>query len=173
MKILISTLGSRGDIQPYLALAVGLQEAGHQVTIAAPQRFVEWIQSYGVKGHSVRFNPQEAMQNISKTKNPIQAMRAMREIMRTGVLEAMDDCWQAAQETDFLLQTGTGSNALEIASMRGIPVAFVYLVPMDPTRAFPMFMLPFRFSLGRNYNYLTHLVVRRILWSMVGGPTVN
>ena len=30
MKILIFTLGSRGDVQPYLALAVGLQQAGHR-----------------------------------------------------------------------------------------------------------------------------------------------
>ena len=32
MNILISTFGVRGDVQPYLALAVGLQHAGHCVT---------------------------------------------------------------------------------------------------------------------------------------------
>lgn len=173
MKILISTLGSRGDTQPYLALAVGLQQAGHRVTLVAPDSFIEWIQSYGVKAHPVRFHPHEVMRTISKTKNPFQAMRAMREVMTTGVMEAMDDCWQAAQEADFLLQTGTGSSALKIASKRGIPVAFSYLVPMPATRAFPMFMLPYRFSLGGTYNYLTHTVIRRVLWSAMGGPTVN
>jgi UDP:flavonoid glycosyltransferase YjiC (YdhE family) len=74
MKILISTLGSRGDIQPYLALAVGLQQAGHCVRLAAPHSFRKWIQSYGVAVYPVRFNPQEVMQSISKTKNPIQAI---------------------------------------------------------------------------------------------------
>jgi len=39
MKITILTYGSRGDIQPFLALAVGLQKAGHQVKLAAPHRF--------------------------------------------------------------------------------------------------------------------------------------
>jgi hypothetical protein len=38
IKITICTIGSRGDIQPYLALAVGLQQAGHIVTLAAPKR---------------------------------------------------------------------------------------------------------------------------------------
>ncbi|HEY4717533.1 MAG TPA: glycosyltransferase [Anaerolineales bacterium] len=173
MKILISTLGSRGDTQPYLALAVGLQQAGHRVTLVAPRSFIEWIQSCGVNAHPVRFNPQDVMQTISKNKNPFQAIRIMREVVNTGVMEAQDDCWQAAQDTDFLLQTGTGMNALEIASQRGIPVAFAYLVPMPPTRAFPMFWLPFRFSLGGGYNYLTHTLVRRVLWSSMGGPTTN
>jgi len=173
MKILISTLGSRGDTQPYLALAVGLQQAGHRVTLVAPLSFVEWIQSYGVSAHPVRFNPQEVLQSITKTKNSLQAMRTMREVMNTGVMEALADCWQAAQDTDFLIQTGTGNNALEIASKRGIPVAFAYLVPMPPTRAFPMFMLPFRFSLGEGYNYLTHMLIQHLLWSGMGGPTVN
>lgn len=173
MKILISTLGSRGDTQPYLALAVGLQQAGYRVTLVAPRSFIEWIQSYGVAAHPVRFNPQEVMQTISKNKNPFQAIRIMREVMNTGVMEAFDDCWQAAQDTDFLLQTGAGMNALEIASKRGIPVAFAYLVPMPPTRAFPMFWLPFRFSLGGGYNYLTHTLVQRLLWSSMGGPSTN
>ena len=173
MKILISTLGSRGDTQPYLALAVGLQRVGHRVTLIAPHSFVEWIQSYGVAAYPVRFNPREVMQSLAKTKTPFQAMRAMRAVMNTGVIEAMDDCWQAAQDTDFLIQTGTGNGALEIANRRGIPVAFAYLVPMSPTRAFPVFMLPFRFSLGAGYNYFTHTLVQRALWSGMGGPTTN
>ena len=39
MKILIFTLGSRGDMQPYLALAVGVQHAGHRVTLATSREF--------------------------------------------------------------------------------------------------------------------------------------
>lgn len=37
MKVLIMTLGTRGDIQPFLALARGLLAAGHGVVLAAPQ----------------------------------------------------------------------------------------------------------------------------------------
>ena len=77
MKILISTLGSRGDTQPYLALAVGLQAAGHQVTLVAPPSFVDWIQSYGVTAHPVRFDPQAVMQQMTKSGNPFTAMNTM------------------------------------------------------------------------------------------------
>lgn len=47
MKILSHAFGSRGDTQPYLALAVGLQQAGHRVTLAASHNFAAWIASYG------------------------------------------------------------------------------------------------------------------------------
>jgi sterol 3beta-glucosyltransferase len=161
LKILISTLGSRGDTQPYLALAVGLQAAGHRVTLVAPPSFIDWIQSYGVAAHPVRFDPQAVMQQMTRSGNPLTAMSTMRKVMLTGVMEAHEDCWQAAQDTDFLIQTGSGMNALEAAALRGIPVAFAYVLPMSPTRAFPMFMLPIRRSLGSAYNYLTHTASQR------------
>src|SRR5690606_32635405 len=39
MRIMIQTLGTRGDVQPYVALAGGLQQAGHRVLLAAPEQF--------------------------------------------------------------------------------------------------------------------------------------
>jgi sterol 3beta-glucosyltransferase len=177
LKILISTLGSRGDIQPCLALAVGLQRAGHQVTLATSYNYTGWIQSYGVSAHPTRFSVQAFMQKpetraILKSGNPVRQFRMMREVMSQSV-EALDDVWQAAQDADFLVQTGTGSGALEAASKRGIPVAFAYLIPFAPTHAFPSFFLPLRFSLGGVYNGLTHAMMHRILWLGLGGPMTN
>jgi len=39
MKITLLTYGSEGDVQPFVELGKGLVEAGHQVTLAAPQNF--------------------------------------------------------------------------------------------------------------------------------------
>jgi sterol 3beta-glucosyltransferase len=38
------TIGSRGDVQPYIALAKGLQADGHHVKIATHLEFKEWIE---------------------------------------------------------------------------------------------------------------------------------
>jgi sterol 3beta-glucosyltransferase len=43
MNILIITIGSRGDVQPYVALGVGLQAAGHRVTIATLASFAAFV----------------------------------------------------------------------------------------------------------------------------------
>src|SRR5690606_656069 len=108
MKILITTLGSRGDVQPYLALAVGLQQAGHKVTLAAPQTFAPWIQSYGVDVAPVQFNPHAAMQKLGQAHGGLRAMGAMLKIIRTGMAEAQADVWQAAEDTEFFIQSATG-----------------------------------------------------------------
>ena len=41
MRFSIHTLGTRGDIQPYLALSRGLKARGHEVLIVAPAQFAE------------------------------------------------------------------------------------------------------------------------------------
>ena len=43
MKILILTVGTRGDIQPYVVIGQGLQAKGHQVMICAPEKFKSFV----------------------------------------------------------------------------------------------------------------------------------
>lgn len=39
MRVAIQTLGTRGDVQPYMALSLGLMARGHTVQLAAPSQF--------------------------------------------------------------------------------------------------------------------------------------
>ncbi len=47
MKIVLATFGSRGDVQPMLALSLALQSAGHQVLLAAPPEKEAWVRQLG------------------------------------------------------------------------------------------------------------------------------
>lgn len=178
IKILITTLGTRGDVQPYLALALGLQDAGHTVTLTTSANFTSWIESYGVGTHPTRFSvpdymAQPEVKAIISSGNPVRQYRMMQDLMARSV-EALDDMWAAAQETDFLIQSGTGSSALEAAELRRIPTAFAYLQPtFAPTRAFPHFMLPLRRTPGGGYNLLTHRLMHAMLWHGMAGPLTN
>ncbi|MFB4279622.1 glycosyltransferase [Nonomuraea sp. MTCD27] len=49
MRPLLITVGSRGDVQPYLALARGLLAAGHRPVLAAPRRFAPLAAAHGVE----------------------------------------------------------------------------------------------------------------------------
>jgi UDP:flavonoid glycosyltransferase YjiC (YdhE family) len=174
MKIAIPIFGSRGDIQPYLALATGLQQAGHSVTLAASHDFAEWIRSYGVDVRLMRFSSQEVMQRPEiqaalKGRNVVHALQAVRHVLDTLLTEVLDDCWQAAQEAEFLILGSTLCGGLDIAGQLGIPMVFVSLQPMfSPTRAFPNFFLPFRLSLGGGFNYLTYTLFMRAAWLVWG-----
>ena len=48
MRLAVQTLGTRGDVQPILALAVGLRSAGHDVVFAAAPQFRVWVERYGI-----------------------------------------------------------------------------------------------------------------------------
>jgi UDP:flavonoid glycosyltransferase YjiC (YdhE family) len=83
----------------------------------------------------------------------------------------LDDCWQASQEAEFVILGSTLCGAIDIASQRGIPMAFVSLQPMlSPTRAFPSFFFPLRFSLGGGYNHLTYMLFMRAYWLIQSRP---
>ncbi|MEK7327332.1 MAG: glycosyltransferase, partial [Chloroflexota bacterium] len=178
MKIVITSHGTRGDVQPYLALAVGLQQAGHQVTLATSANYAEWIQSHGVQAHPTQFNVQEftlrpETQAALKSGNPVRIFGKMRQLMQQGAA-AMDEVWAAIQTADFVIDSPTSTGALDAAQTRGLPVALAYPVPFAPTRAFPSFFLgqP-RFSLGAGYNRLTHMLMHQMLWSGMSGPLSN
>ena len=48
MQVLLSTIGSRGDVQPLVALASHLKTLGHAVRVCVPPDFREWIESLGI-----------------------------------------------------------------------------------------------------------------------------
>jgi vancomycin aglycone glucosyltransferase len=48
MRILFSTIGSRGDVQPVVALASHLKALGHEVRVCVPPDFREWVESLGI-----------------------------------------------------------------------------------------------------------------------------
>ena len=178
MKITITSHGTRGDVQPYLALAVSLQQAGHQVTLVTSYNYTDWIQAYGVQTHPTQFSMQEFMkkpevQVILRGRNFVKLLRVFREMMSQGP-QAMDEVWAAIQNADFVIQSPASGGALEAAQTLGLPVAMAYPGPFAPTRAYPsIFLGRARFSLGAGYNRLTHAFMHRMLWGSMSGPMTN
>src|SRR4030095_4657067 len=48
MKVLLSSIGSRGDVQPILALARELRARGHEACLCVAPNFKEWVESFGI-----------------------------------------------------------------------------------------------------------------------------
>ncbi len=178
MKITISSHGTRGDVQPYLALAVGLQNSGHQVTLATSYNYTDWIHSYGVGTHPTRFSLQAFMQGpewqeARQGGKFLKQFRLFKSALQMYA-ENMDDVWDAVREADFVIQSPASSGALEAYELYGTPAALAYPVPFAPTREFPSYFLgPARFSLGAAYNRLTHTFMHRLLWGNMTGPMTD
>jgi UDP:flavonoid glycosyltransferase YjiC (YdhE family) len=159
-----------------VAVAAGLQRAGHRVTLAAPASAAALAQAYGVSTHPVRFDMQTFVQQpeiqaVLNGRNIFRQLRLLRTDMRAGMVQALADFWEATAGADYVVASGVGLNGLEAASRRGVPLAYASLAPFTPaTRAFPSFMLPVRTSLGGGYNYLTYGLILRALWPVLAGP---
>ncbi len=65
MRLLITTYGTRGDVQPYLVLSLELQRQGHSVIMMSDISFQSWVESYGVKFVSLHSpDPQEVFEAL-------------------------------------------------------------------------------------------------------------
>lgn len=53
MRLLLSVVGTRGDVQPVIALAVEVRKLGHDVRLCIPPNFIDWAESLGFTATSV------------------------------------------------------------------------------------------------------------------------
>lgn len=155
MRIAIHTLGTRGDVQPYLALALGLEAAGHDVRLAAPEQFTGLAEA-----HRVAFSPLPgdflALLDTAEGKAAIaggrgfsagfQLLGQVRPLMR----RLLDAEWQAARDfsPDILVHHPKSLAGPHLGEALDRPTILASPLPgFTATGAFPSPLLPFS-SLG-------------------------
>ncbi|HSR25450.1 MAG TPA: glycosyltransferase [Candidatus Eisenbacteria bacterium] len=70
MRIAIVALGSRGDVQPRVAIGKGLRRAGHSVRVVTHPPFEEFVRGNGLDFSSLGGNPRAAGSCSSSTSGP-------------------------------------------------------------------------------------------------------
>ncbi len=160
MKITILTAGTRGDVQPYIALAKRLHEAGYGVRLGAPANFDSFISGHGIDFAPLRADYYQLMDSPEgqalKSGNPIRMMQHMRTTVFPMMRRLMDDTWEAAKDADMLIYHPKLFNAPHIAEKLNIPIFTAATVPiMTPTTQFPAPGVVNR-NLGGTLNRLTY-----------------
>ena len=170
MNIAIIALGSRGDVQPYIALGQGLKQAGHAVRLVTHQNFEILVRSHGLEFWTMRGNVQDVVESpemrelLEKGNFIAITMRTAKEAERAAVQWA-EDGLAACQGMDLLI-AGIGSLfiSLALAEKLNLPVLQTYLVPFTPTKNFPSALLPQSLKLGGAFNRLSHQLTKQMLW---------
>ncbi|MBP6440797.1 MAG: glycosyltransferase family 1 protein [Caldilineaceae bacterium] len=172
MKITIFAAGSRGDIQPCVALGKGLQQAGYRVRLAAPADFASFAQQHGVDFCPLRGDVQQIMASDTGRKfmetggaNPLKSIRAIRVLIAPVVMSMAEDAFAACQDADALICLGVFSAfGQAIAEALRIPILHVEPTPLLPTRAFPAPSWPIQRDLGGLHNYLSGVAMLQVVW---------
>jgi sterol 3beta-glucosyltransferase len=150
MRILIVTTGSRGDVAPFTGLGLRLQEAGHQVAVAAHGPFADLVRGCGLEYRSLPGDPVELTRARTAAPSPEAGQAVFAEFideLADGVIAA------AAAGTDLMLTAfGPAPVSRVVAEGLGIPSVGAYLAPAVPTRAFPPPGWPTTGELGPAYN---------------------
>ncbi|MCC7009556.1 MAG: glycosyltransferase family 1 protein [Acidobacteria bacterium] len=129
MRVLLSTIGSRGDVQPLVALALTLRVRGHQVRVCVPPDFREWIEGFGLDVRPIGPRLPTAMAAAEAPAGPPSRDRR-REMAEASVATQFDTIAAAAEGCDAIVAaTALQIAARSIAERMGIRYVFAAYTP--------------------------------------------
>jgi UDP:flavonoid glycosyltransferase YjiC (YdhE family) len=172
LNITVFAAGSRGDIQPCVALSKGLQQAGYHIRLAAPENFASFAQQHDVGFCPLRGDVQQIMSSDTGREfmetgsaNPMKSIRAIREMIAPVVMEMVEDAYTACRDANALICLGVFSSfGQSIAEALGIPIINIEPTPLFPTRAFAAPSWPIQKDLGGLHNYLSGVAMLQVIW---------
>lgn len=167
MRITCLTIGSRGDVQPYIALSKGLIAQGHQVKIVTHRKFEEWIGLHGVEFAPVEGDPEELMRMCVENGmfTPSFIVEANSKF-RVWLDELLATAWEGCQGAELLIESPSAMAGIHIAEALGIPYFRAFTMPWTRTRAYPhAFAVPAS-KKGGQYNIFTYTLFDNLFWSL-------
>jgi len=125
-----TAVGSRGDVQPMLTLALELRRRGHEVLVHAPSDFEAWAGDLGLPFRSSGVNTQEVLNEHREAigGNPVRVLRALRDILFAEMPRAFDQTVEAARGMDVIV-TAAQFAAHSVAEALRIPSITMMYVP--------------------------------------------
>lgn len=167
MRLAIFTLGSRGDVQPYLALAKQAVNRGHSAVICTGQTFEKLIKENGVEFAKAEsdlmalLETEEGKDILNHAgRHIMKTMRYMKEVLNPAYRKSLDQFWNAAQNADVIIYHPKIFGAVDIAVELGIPCISMPLVPITyPIEEFPNLAVSPVKSFGKRINKFTYKLI--------------
>ncbi len=178
MLITLLIAGSRGDIQPAIALGVGLKKAGYQVRLVTFEIFRSLVTGHGLDYSPIHLDMPTILAQRGQPElfdSGAMAFRFLPEIIKVFQVmyeQMARDFWEAASGSDALIG-GPASDwlASSIAEMLAIPYINSSVFPVAPTRFFPTVLWPRMSSAGSGkglsgaWNRFTYRLVGDLSWA--------
>ena len=173
MNITIFSIGTQGDVRPFIALGLGLQAAGHQVRIASGKTCEALVTGHGLSYSPLTADFLEVMAKdpraIQRGLNPIALMSTARRHLKDMSQHWAMEGLAAAEGAELLL--GNGMMAVlanSLGEALGIPMVETHLQPVTPCPDIPPMMLtpPVTPRNGTINEFLYHLL-RGVTWRML------
>src|ERR1700693_5020127 len=103
MRIGIIALGSRGDVQPYVALGKGLKQAGYEVLLLTHDPFEGLVRNEGLEFFAIGGNPRTIVDRVmndarvGEKPNEFDFLRKLVPLIKSLRYEIVTRCWEGCQ----------------------------------------------------------------------------
>ena len=182
LNIVIQVVGSRGDVQPFVALGTELQKQhGHRIRIATHATFEDFVRKAGLEFYPIGGDPAELMAYIVKNPGLIPSMESVKagdvKRKRESIAEMLAGCWRSCIEpdqrsgapfvADAIIANPPSFAHVHCGQALGVPVHMMFTMPWTSTRAFPHPLANLKNSAGTDgklANLISYAVVEWMTW---------
>ncbi|ETN20760.1 hypothetical protein PPTG_03688 [Phytophthora nicotianae INRA-310] len=191
MRICIIIVGTRGDVQPFLAIAQRLQQDGHRVRLATHAVYRDFVMSHGVEFYPLGGDPKELAAYMVKTGGhliPTKIETLTKDVPRNKemIKEIVHSTWPAVSAPDpdgggagvpgkpfqaqAIIANPVSYGHIHVAERLGVPLHIMFPQPWVPTMAFPhpLANMPYTDELKKT-NYLSYKMVDLLMWQGTEG----
>jgi sterol 3beta-glucosyltransferase len=161
--------GSRGDVQPYVGLGVGLQAAGYTVRILTSDDFKTLVEGAGLtfvaSGPSIESVVQsDEWRKVTEGGNFLTILRHMNREMKGRAADLAQRLPPLLEGTELMITGVSGMGGpFAVAEKLGIPLVQAYLFPITPTSDFASPLTP-TLPFGKALNAVSFQALRFMLW---------
>jgi sterol 3beta-glucosyltransferase len=166
MRIVILTLGTHGDVLPFVALGAGLQRAGDAVTLATAAPFAGLAQAQGLACAPLSLDYLTLTQSPAAARalrgSPLAILRLLHQTVLPALRRLLDEAWAASQGAEAVVYHPKALAGSHVAERLGVPGFLGALQPgYAATAAFPSALLPVP-NLGGPLNRLSYPLLLRL-----------
>lgn len=173
MRIRVITIGSQGDVRPYVALGAGLRDAGHDVRIVTHPSFEALVREHGLEFAPVAGDPREQADNRQlrdlhdNGRSLIRWWRTFNEVDAPLMRQRLRDCWEACSDADVIVVSVLPYLfGYAIAKKLDIPLVRAFYFPTSPTRFYPAEFVPRSLGFSGALNLASYQLQRHVLWQI-------
>ncbi|XP_038974355.1 sterol 3-beta-glucosyltransferase UGT80A2-like isoform X1 [Phoenix dactylifera] len=147
MQIVILIVGTRGDVQPFVAIGKRLQDYGHRVRLATHANFKEFVLTAGLEFYPLGGDPKVLAEYMVKNKGFLPSAPSEIPIQRKQIKEIIVSLLPACKDPD--VDTGIPFKAdaiianppayghTHVAEALKVPIHIFFTMPWTPTSEFP------------------------------------
>ncbi|WPG99033.1 Hypothetical protein R9X50_00183800 [Acrodontium crateriforme] len=196
LNVVIQVVGSRGDVQPFVALGKVLKDTyGHRIRLATHPTFKDFVEDNGLEFFSIGGDPSRLMAFMVKNPGLMPGFRSLvsGDVLerRKDVAEYLQGCWRSCYQAgdgifntqedlfetdakpfvaDVIIANPPSFAHIHCAEKLGIPLHIMFTMPYSPTQAFPHPLANIQSSNAdlQLTNYISYAMIEMLTWQGVG-----